>query len=295
MACGRCDFPGFDLMITQAFILGAGLGTRLRPLTDHLPKPLVPLFHKPLATWAIEACEEAGCSRFAINTHHLPESWAGFKGERDVSFFHEEILLETGGGLKNIEPWLQGEHLLIHNGDIFSSMDLQALVDQHLEGEDEVTLALRSEGGSKKITLGANSRIEDVRSEVKGLAGTHVFSGIYCIRKKFLSRIAKDCVVSVIPAFQDLVREGKIGGSLLDEGKWIDLGDEASYLTAHRELDLEKRVHQHAKVHPDADVGRSVIGRGAEVGAGARLANCVVWPGVKIPGDARLSDAVVCT
>ena len=59
-------------MITQAFILGAGLGTRLRPLTDALPKPLVPLFHKPLALWAVEACEAAGCRRFAINTHHLP-------------------------------------------------------------------------------------------------------------------------------------------------------------------------------------------------------------------------------
>ena len=90
-------------MITQAFILGAGLGTRLRPLTDVLPKPLVPLFHKPLAMWAVEACEAVGCMRFAINTHHLPEKWKGFGEGRDVTFFHEGVLLETGGGLKNIE------------------------------------------------------------------------------------------------------------------------------------------------------------------------------------------------
>ena len=65
-------------MITQAFILGAGLGTRLRPLTNVLPKPLVPLFHKPLAMWAVEACEAIGCKRFAVNTHHLPDKWDGF-------------------------------------------------------------------------------------------------------------------------------------------------------------------------------------------------------------------------
>jgi NDP-sugar pyrophosphorylase family protein len=120
-----------DQMITQAFILGAGLGTRLRPLTDAFPKPLVPLFHKPLAGWALEACEAVGCKRFAINTHHLPEKWEGFGAGRDVTFFHEPALLETGGGLKNIESWLNDESLLIHNGDVFSSMDLKKLVHAH--------------------------------------------------------------------------------------------------------------------------------------------------------------------
>ena len=62
----------------KAFILGAGLGNRLRPLTDRLPKPLVPLFHRPLAEWAMEACARAGIERFAVNTHHLPEAWNDF-------------------------------------------------------------------------------------------------------------------------------------------------------------------------------------------------------------------------
>ena len=89
------EFVVWRQMITQAFILGAGLGTRLRPLTDVFPKPLVPLFHKPLAMWAVEACEAAGCARFAINTHHLPEKWVGFGAGRNMIFFHEPILLET--------------------------------------------------------------------------------------------------------------------------------------------------------------------------------------------------------
>lgn len=272
-------------MITQAFILGAGLGTRLRPLTDTLPKPLVPLFHKPLALWAVEACEAAGCRRFAINTHHLPEKWEGFGEGRDVTFFHEPVLLETGGGLKNIEPWIADGSLLIHNGDIFSSMDLRKLAAAHEASGDEVTLALRSTGGEKRISVDENGRVADVRSEVRGLAGTHVFTGIYCVKKGFLQRIPPGEVIAVIPAFQELVREGKIGAIILDEGEWMDLGDVESYLAAHCTLALQEPVHPEAVIGEGAVIERSVIGKGAVIAPGARVTDSVVWPGACVSGE----------
>ena len=272
-------------MITQAFILGAGLGTRLRPLTDALPKPLVPLFHKPLALWAVEACEAAGCRRFAINTHHLPEKWQGFAAGKDVTFFHEPILLETGGGLKNIEDWIEEGSLLIHNGDIFSSMDLRKLASAHEASGDEVTLAVRSAGGEKRISLDENGRVADVRSEVRGLPGTHVFTGIYCVNRRFLQRIPAGEVIAVIPAFQELVREGKIGAVILDEGEWMDLGDVESYLAAHRTLALEQPVHPEAMIGEGAVIERSVIGKGAMIAAGAKVTDSVVWPGACVSGE----------
>lgn len=274
-------------MITQAFILGAGLGKRLRPLTDVLPKPLVPLFHKPLAEWAVEACEAVGCRRFAINTHHLPEKWEGFGEGRDVSFFHEPVLLETGGGLRNIEPWVEGGSLLIHNGDIFSSMDLRRLVEAHEASGDEVTLALRSDGGEKRISLGEEGRVEDVRSEVRGLPGTHAFTGIYCVKKDFLRRIPTGEVIAVIPAFQELVNEGGIGAVVLDEGHWMDLGDVGSYLAAHRELALQEPIHSEAVVGEGAVVERSVIGKRSVIGEGVRISDSVVWPGVFVSRSVR--------
>lgn len=280
-------------MITQAFILGAGLGTRLRPLTDELPKPLVPLFHKPLAMWAVEACEAVGCSRFAINTHHLPGKWEGFGRGRDVSFFHERVLLETGGGLKNIEGWVGEGSLLVHNGDIFSSMDLGKLVAAHEASGDEVTLGLRSGGGARKISLGEGGRVEDVRSEVRGLVGTHVFTGIYCVRREFLRRIPAGEVIAVIPAFQELVGEGGMGGVLLDEGEWMDLGDVGSYLAAHGELALQERVHAEAVIGEGAVVEGSVIGRGAVIGVGARVVDSVVWPGARVEDGVSVVGGVV--
>ena len=278
-------------MITQAFILGAGLGTRLRPLTDALPKPLVPLFHKPLAEWALEACEAVGCKRFAINTHHLPEKWQGFGVNRDVKFFHEPILLETGGGLKNIENWIEDGNLLIHNGDIFASVDLQKLVDAHEASGDEVTLALRSGGGERRIACGENHRVEDVRSEVRGLPGTHVFTGIYCVKKEFLKRIPAGEFLAVIPAFQELVREGRIGAVVLDEGDWMDLGNVESYLAAHRQLGLQAPIHPEAVIENGALIENSVIGKGARIQSRARIINSVVWPGADVSRDVR--DEVV--
>jgi mannose-1-phosphate guanylyltransferase len=280
-------------MITQAFILGAGLGTRLRPLTDLLPKPLVPLFHKPLAMWAVEACEAIGCKRFAINTHHLPEKWEDFGGGRDVSFFHEPVLLETGGGLKNIQAWVEDGSLLIHNGDIFSSMDLRKLVDAHEASGDEVTLALRSGGGAKKISLGEGGRVEDVRSEVKGLPGTHVFTGIYCVKKDFLKRIPAAEVIAVIPAFQELVRAGGLGAVVLDEGEWMDLGDVESYLAAHRDLFLQEPVHPEAMIAEGAVIENSVIGKGAVIGKDARVADSVVWSGASVSAGETVTGEVV--
>jgi mannose-1-phosphate guanylyltransferase len=272
-------------MITQAFILGAGLGTRLRPLTDVFPKPLVPLFHKPLAMWAVEACEAVGCRRFAVNTHHLPEKWEGFGEGRDITFFHEPVLLETGGGLKNIEGWIHDGSLLIHNGDIFSSMDLRALMAAHEASGDEVTLALRSSGGEKRISLDEKGRVADVRSEVRGLPGTHVFTGIYCISRNFLKRIPAGEVIAVIPAFQELVREKKIGAVVLDEGEWMDLGDLESYLAAHRTLALQEPVHPEAVIGEGAVVTDSVIGKGAVIAPCARVSDSVVWPGARADGE----------
>lgn len=272
-------------MITQAFILGAGLGTRLRPLTDVLPKPLVPLFHKPLAMWAVEACEAVGCRRFAINTHHLPGKWEGFGEGRDITFFHEPALLETGGGLRNIGDWVEDGSLLIHNGDIFSSMDLRKLAAAHAASGDEVTLALRSSGGEKRISLDENGRVADVRSEVRGLPGTHIFTGIYCVRKPFLNRIPPGAVIAVIPALQQLAREGGLGAAILDKGEWMDLGDVESYLAAHRTLSLQEPVHPDAIIGRGAVIERSVIGKSARIAPGARVADSVVWPGALVSGE----------
>ncbi len=285
--------------VNQAFILGAGLGTRLRPLTDRLPKPLIPLFHRPLAAWAIEACRATGISRFAINTHHLPEAWkhphSGISSpEFSVDFFHESILLETGGGLKNIASWIGNEPLLIHNGDIFSTLPLGRLIDAHQASGLPVTLAVRSEGDAKHLALDpTGTLVADIREKLGRAPGTHVFTGIYCISPEFLEMIPPDEKISVIPAFLELAASEKLGAVILDEGVWMDLGDRTNYLQAHRDLDLGPAIHPDAVISSKAIIERSIIGPGAVVESEAEVKDSVVWPGGHITSGAKLDGCVV--
>ena len=305
--------------MTQAFILGAGLGTRLRPLTERLPKPLVPLFHRPLAAWALGACARAGIRRFAINTHHLPEAWRGFGGPpldgqpplagangrpavcrswegRELALFHEPVLLETGGGLKNIAEWTGDAPLLVHNGDVFSTLPLARLIAAHQASGLPVTLALRSAGAAKHIALDASlTRVTDIRGRLGRAEGSHLFAGIYCVSPGFRELLPAGEKVSVIPAFLALAQRGQLGAIVLDEGEWLDLGDRESYLLAHRRLDLGPAIHPLAVIQPGARVENSIIGAGAVIEAGARVRDSVVWAGGRVAGDAELERCIVCS
>ena len=277
----------------KAFILGAGLGNRLRPLTERLPKPLVPLFHRPLAEWAMAACARVGIGQFAINTHHLPEAWEDFGAENEVTLFHESVLLETGGGLKNIAAWMGNDAVLVHNGDIFSTLPLEKLIAAHEASGLPVTLALRSEGVAKHIALDpSGTRVTDIRKLLGKAEGTHVFSGIYCVSPGFLDLIPAGEKISVIPAFLELAKFGRLGAIVLDEGVWLDLGDRQSYLQAHRELDLAPAIHPQAVV-TGAVIERSVVGPGAVVASGAVVRDSVIWPGGRVSANAVLDRCIV--
>src|SRR5438046_3748031 len=119
--------------IAQAFVLCAGLGRRLRPLTDDLPKPLVPIFQKPLITFALDHLIDIGVSRFVINTHRLPEQFQNFFGENgyaghSITLVHEPELLETGGGIKNVERYLGSEPFITYSGDVLTDVILRPLI-----------------------------------------------------------------------------------------------------------------------------------------------------------------------
>lgn len=291
--------------ITRAFLLGAGLGTRLQPLTSVLPKPLIPLFHRPLIYHSLDHCRAAGIRDFAINTHHLPKKWAApfgaldqvgnFEGsyvDSQVTFFHEPNLLETGGGIKNIESWVSGEPILVYNGDILATIDLPRLIATHREGNQLATLALRSEGPALHMAI-EGDRIVDIHKLLDTASGTHQFTGIYCIEPEILDRIPANEKVSIIPTFLELAKEGLLAASFHDEGLWLDLGTREAYLQAHRVPEIGPALHPTATIDPTASVVDSTIGPFAEVGPHCRLTNCVVWPHARIEPGAQLTNCVV--
>ena len=304
----------------DCFVLGAGLGTRLRPLTDQLPKPLVPVGLKPLITFAFDhLIAEAGADGFIVNTHHLAEAFAtafpsGNYRERVIQFRHEPLLLETGGGIKNIADLLRGDRpLLVYNGDILTDLPLASAIANHRASGHLATLILRSNGGPKHIAFDAASgTVRDVRDRFgKGYPHEHAFTGIYLIEPALLEFIPADAKISIIPILIDLIREGKpVGGVVIDEGEWRDLGSRKEYLDVHRDLrsDLKEIFPRYGAldktwrnwVSPEAQIGTgarvlgcSAIGAGAVIGEGAQVEDSLIWPrGIVAPG-ARLRGCVV--
>lgn len=299
-------------------MLGAGLGERLRPLTDQLPKPLIPVFQKPLITYAFDHLLALGVREFVVNTHHIPEAYArafpngSYRGA-PIRFRNESPeRLETAGGIANVRDLLGAEPFIVYNGDILTDLPLQPLLDEHRARGNTVTLALRSRGPAQHIALDrASGLVTDIRGKLAtGNAGEFLFTGIYVVEPAFFDWLTPGKVESVIPIFLSMIRKGaRLGGSVIDEGEWWDLGDRASYLEAHHAL---QRLNSHfphyaavsdrtraaiaakASVAADARLsGVNVIGDAATIDAGAQLCDCIVWPGAHVDSTARFTRCIV--
>ncbi|MEP6603794.1 MAG: sugar phosphate nucleotidyltransferase [Spartobacteria bacterium] len=301
--------------VTQAFVLGAGLGTRLRPLTEDLPKPLVPIFQKPLITFALDQLVDIGVTKFLINTHHRSERFSetfarSSYRNHGLQFFHEPDLLETAGGIANIAAAIAREPLLIYNGDILSDLPLAPLIETHVRNGNMVTLALRSNAEPKQVAFDSSSgRIIDIRNELgTGARDEFVFTGIYIVDPTFVDLLERGVKRSVIPHFLDLMRrKEKIGGVVIDDGHWWDVGNRDAYLQLHRELPSlnfpaypvpdpkwKMSIHPSAMVDSTAQVrGCSVVGRDCRVEADAILEDTIVWPGAQITSRSKLYGCIV--
>jgi len=224
--------------IKTAFILGAGLGTRLRPLTENMPKPLLPIGGRPMITYAMEHLRAIGVQRFIINTHHCPdkyaeafpdESWQGIP----ITFRHEPVLLDTAGGIKNIEDLIaQDERIIVYNGDIITSLPLGPLVDRHFQHQTQVTLALRSRGALLNVNIDSTGFICDMRNALHNPGvQSCLFAGIYIVETTFLQHLRAGKIESIVLPLIDRIRDNprSIGGIVIDEGFWYDLGTIEEY------------------------------------------------------------------
>jgi NDP-sugar pyrophosphorylase family protein len=297
-------------LIKQAFVLGAGLGKRLRPLTDDLPKPLIPIFGKPLITFAIDHLCSIGVESFVINTHHLPGHFdeifrASYRG-RPVKLVHEPELLETGGGIKNVEQSLGTEPFIIYSGDILTDIDLAPLIQEHFSSRNDVTLALRETGLARAVAL-RDRRVVDIGNRY-GHAGDYDFANVSIWNREIFERIPASRKISFVPVVADWIADGgKIGGVVLNERTWFNIGSRQQYLDVHRTIaeqrwkpayitsaDWPIAVARDAKIDSSARlVGFHAIGAGCKIGAEAIVENSILWTGAQIASRTRLRNCIV--
>jgi len=298
--------------ITQAFVLAAGLGTRLRPLTEDLPKPLIPIFQKPLITFALDHLIAAGVQSFVINTHRLPNlfheffSGNGYHG-RSVTLAHEPDLLETGGGIKNVEGILKKEPFMVYSGDILTDVALEPLVTEHFRAGNDVTLGLRRNTGLGAGVVVRDGRIIDISTKSNPKENFD-YANISVWNPEIFARIPAKRKISFIPILIDWINQGgTIGGLALDDGNWFNIGSRKQYLDVHRAIsnkhwrpayvktrEWPEPVAKSAHVDPTAQVrGCSVVGQDCCVGAEAVLEDTILWPASQIASKSQLHGCIV--
>ena len=230
--------------INTAFILGAGLGTRLRPLTENTPKPLLEIGRRPIITYAMAHLRAVGVKRFIVNTHHCAEKYAGAFPENNwesipIAFRHEPVLLDTAGGIKNIEDMIaDDERIIVYNGDIITNMPIELLIRKHFELNTSVTLALRSTGSLLNVNVDKDGFVCDMRHILKNEGvKSCLFAGIYIVEKSFLKRLTAGKIESIVLPLVEMIKENQrsVGAVVVDDGCWYDVGTIEEYEKLRRE------------------------------------------------------------
>ena len=299
-------------MRLRGVVLSAGLGTRLRPLTHALPKPLLPIAGVPLLGRTLSELEAAGCEAVAINLHHKGEKisshFGDHFGEMDLVYSWEEKLLGTLGALAPMRDFLAPADLVVVvNGDSLCQWPIQRLVRQHTRAEARATLlvsgradpasygggvALDKAGGIVALRPG---KLYGEVAEKKVFAGAHVFA------PDLVADRPVEPADFVSDLYEPLLERGEKIHAYSSSVPWFDLGTPQRYLQGVRDwarrngsrLGRRSWISHEAQVDESATVRRSVIEPGAVIEAGAEIDRALVLPQTRVGAEARVRESIL--
>ncbi len=306
------------MQIREAAVLCAGLGTRMRPITEVVPKPCIHFMNRPVLHWILDGLAAAGVGRVFINLHHRGQDVVACAkahgGGMDLRFSQEPEILGTAGAFWPMRGLFKGEAFFVVNGDVFCDLPLAALAARLEKAPDALAvLAVRQmPKGAPYTPLQCDAR--GVLKEF-GRGPSH-FTGVYAARRELLGRILGPGPKELV---SDLLRPLLPSGVvrvLKHEGRWSDLGTPGSFLEASMaalgemvrssmalptESHLESRDgfpilrHDRAWVSRDATMtGPAIFGEGVRVQARCHVGNTVLLPGTLLEEGERLEKMIAC-
>ena len=311
----------------RAMILAAGFGTRLKPLTLRLPKPMFPVLNQPLLEHTLKFLSSQGIQDIIINVHHLPKKIVEHFGDGSdfgvrLVFSIEEKILGTAGGLKKAEEFLQKETFLVMNSDVLADINLANILKFHKEKNAYLTLVVRQDANPEKykpIQLADDGRItrfvDATFNHPFQTTQRVMFTGIQIMEPEIFSRIPKDKFFGTTEdVFPSLVDEGLPVYGTLHEKYWFDIGTRETYIQAQADalegkLILQTKssinfegplivppVHigKDCEISNDAQVGpHAVLGNGCRLRSGAMVENSILWEGVTIGSGATVKNSII--
>jgi NDP-sugar pyrophosphorylase family protein len=284
----------------KAMILAAGLGTRLRPLTSQVPKPLVPVGNRPVIDCTIGHLKKHGVFDVIVNAHHCHQQLAeyldrGIPFGMDIEVRVEPDILGTGGGIKNTEDFWDHHPFFVVNGDIITDINLTDALKVHCRSQNIATLILHDYHCFNQIEIDNNLNILDIGD--KAHPGRLAFSGIHIIEPELLSCIPKGVFSNIMDCYRQLIKEGMPVRAYVSRGHyWWDIGTIKSYRDANKEaLNQERfllgpglRMHSSARLSDWA-----VIGENARLEEGSEVRGSVLWKDVRVKKGIKIIDSVV--
>ncbi len=308
--------------MTEAILLVGGKGTRLRPLTVHTPKPMVPAAGVPFLTHQLARAKAAGVEHIVLATSYLAEVFEPYFGDGSSLGLHLEYVTEeeplgTGGAIRNVASRLHSgpdEPVLIFNGDILTGLDIEALVATHRSTGADVSLHLtrvtdpRAYGLVPTDATGRVTAFLEKPQTPEEIVTDQINAGAYVFRRSVIDTIPVGRAVSVErETFPDLLAAGAHLQGMVDSTYWLDLGTPAAFVRGSADLVLgrapspavpgrcgDRLILPTAMVAGDAKLtGGTVVGEGAFVGEGARLTGSTVMAGAVVEPGAVITDSLI--
>ncbi|MEY4703891.1 MAG: hypothetical protein RL042_87 [Nitrospirota bacterium] len=230
----------------KAMILAAGLGSRLRPLTNTIPKPLLPVAGTPLIVWNLLLLKRHGFHDVLINLHHLGPMIEQALGDGSryglrIIYSYEPVILGTGGGLKQAEPIFSGEPVLVLNGDTLVELDLDALCAFHRQRDAVATLVLRKDPAAAEwglVEMDSDNRIVRITGRGKlesGPVQPRMFAGIHILHPRLLRDVPKGVASTIIDSYVAAIQRDEAVLGYDHQGYWSDVGTPERYAQAEQD------------------------------------------------------------
>jgi mannose-1-phosphate guanylyltransferase len=285
----------------KAVVLVGGEGTRLRPLTETIPKPLIPLVDRPFLDHVLDHLATHGVVDVLLSSPYLEEAFRPFlasrRGGPTVRWIAEPVPLGTGGAVANAARGLD-EPFLVLNGDILTDLDLTALIAFHREHGAAATITLSAVDDARPyglVTVEESHRVTSFREKPERRLPGLVNAGTYVLDPSAVAGVAPDRPVSIErEVFPELIAGGRVVSGFISEAYWMDLGTPEKYLRATFDA-LEGRIaglsYEAPWVDPSAAVSlRAQLGRWVVVGPGGVIADLAEVEDSVLLGDARIDE-----
>ncbi len=292
-----------NLIPNKAVILSAGMGTRLYPVTNIIPKPMMPFWNVPLLEHTLRMLKDWKIKECMINTHYLPNAILRHILDRQgkdmhISLTYEPQILGTGGTVTSVKWFTGDEPFWLINGDIIADIDPIPICSAFRKTDKCIASAwLVRDKGPKTVRI-ANGMIADFRSKPTPDEETYTFCGVQVVHPDIRRYMPRSGFSTIVHGYENAIKHGRnVAGVVVAGSFWSDIGNPKSYIETHKRVYATKRLRRifcRGQTNRGTEGSVACISPLTQVSRHAKVINSVIWKDCIIGANAVIKDSIVC-